>query len=356
MGPDVSTQTSVLSLDAHTQTSQPSATLLRDASQAAPHSAAFKDASTQLPRTEFLLGSLYIFLGMSVAPHFPNPGTSVLSTVSAVPATTVVPFQSPVHSLTAHHLRLLGSKDRHSWECHTSLLKLRPSVPIRIMAPPSPLPSTLTPPTSPPTPQPQVSTTSVRTHTKKECTYRPCGNPLCHWCRYTCWSWCIPEAQACCTAHGTLRTAQTCWARQSPQRRQWSHAPSTPSLSASVESSQVQRMNSTQIFAATCGRFHAVILQEASDHVPHVTDHFTAYTGSTDRAILLDRDASEPNPAVFAFQEASSSKDTRNMVVLVERGLLRRPSLSGSPTVTFCFVHIHKVVAKKRDASTDVLR
>ena len=44
------------------------------------------------------------------------------------------------------------------------------------------------------------------------------------------------------------------------------------------------------------------------------------------------------------------------MVVLVVRGLLRRPSLSDSPTVTFCSVHIHNVVAKKRDASTDLLR
>ena len=44
------------------------------------------------------------------------------------------------------------------------------------------------------------------------------------------------------------------------------------------------------------------------------------------------------------------------MVVLVVRGLLRRPSLSGSPTVTFCSVHLHSVVANKRDASTDLLR
>ena len=44
------------------------------------------------------------------------------------------------------------------------------------------------------------------------------------------------------------------------------------------------------------------------------------------------------------------------MVLLIVRGLLRRPSLSGTPTVTFCSVHIHNVVAKKRDASTDLLR
>ena len=44
------------------------------------------------------------------------------------------------------------------------------------------------------------------------------------------------------------------------------------------------------------------------------------------------------------------------MVLLIVRGLLRRPSLSGSPTVTFCSVHIHYVVAKKRDASTELLQ
>ena len=44
------------------------------------------------------------------------------------------------------------------------------------------------------------------------------------------------------------------------------------------------------------------------------------------------------------------------MVLLIVRALLRRPSISGTPTVTFCFVHIHNVVAKKRGASTDLLQ
>ena len=44
------------------------------------------------------------------------------------------------------------------------------------------------------------------------------------------------------------------------------------------------------------------------------------------------------------------------MVLLIVRVLLRRPSLSGSPTVTFCSAHIHNVVAKKRDASTELLQ
>ena len=32
------------------------------------------------------------------------------------------------------------------------------------------------------------------------------------------------------------------------------------------------RRHLTQIIAATCGRFHTVILQEESGHVPHVAD------------------------------------------------------------------------------------
>ena len=115
------------------------------------------------------------------------------------------------------------------------------------------------------------------------------------------------------------------------------------------------RKKHTNIIAATCGRFHAVILLEASDHVPHITDQFIAYTGNTDLAILLNKDTFEPDPTVLAFRENSTSKGTRGMVLLIVRALLHRPSLSGTPTVTFCSVHIHNVVAKKRDASTDLL-
>ena len=43
-------------------------------------------------------------------------------------------------------------------------------------------------------------------------------------------------------------------------------------------------------------------------------------------------------------------------MLLIVRALLRRPSLTGTPTVTFCSVHIHNVVAKKRDASTELLQ
>ena len=80
----------------------------------------------------------------------------------------------------------------------------------------------------------------------------------------------------------------------------------------------------------------------------------STYKGGTDLAILLNRDTFEPDAAVFVTTEASSSKETRGMATLVDRGLLRRPSLCGTPTVTFCSVHVHNVVAKKRGASTEL--
>ena len=116
------------------------------------------------------------------------------------------------------------------------------------------------------------------------------------------------------------------------------------------------RRNPTNIVSAACGKFHAVILQEASDHVPHISDQFRAYTDNMDLAILLNKDTFEPDPIVLKFKADSTSKSSWGMVLLIVRGLLRRPSLSSSPTVTFCSVHIHNVVAKKRDASTELLQ
>ena len=116
------------------------------------------------------------------------------------------------------------------------------------------------------------------------------------------------------------------------------------------------RRNPTNIVSAACGKFHAVILQEASDHVPHISEQFRVYTDNMDLAILLNKDTFEPDPIVLTFKADSTSKSTWSMVLLIVRGLLRRHSLSGTPTVTFCSVHIHNVVAKKRDASTELLQ
>ena len=41
------------------------------------------------------------------------------------------------------------------------------------------------------------------------------------------------------------------------------------------------RRNPTNIVSAACGKFHAVILQEASDHVPHISAYFLAHTDNT---------------------------------------------------------------------------
>ena len=116
------------------------------------------------------------------------------------------------------------------------------------------------------------------------------------------------------------------------------------------------RKHPTNIVSAACGMFHAEIQREASDHVPHISDQFMAFTGNTDLAILLNKDTVEPEPIVNTFKADSTSKGSWGMILFIVRGLLRRPSLTGSPTVTFCSVHIHNVVAKKRDASTDLLQ
>ena len=90
--------------------------------------------------------------------------------------------------------------------------------------------------------------------------------------------------------------------------------------------------------------------------IPHISDQFMAVTGNTDLAILLNKDTFEPDPIVLTFKADSTSKGTWGMILLFVRGLLRRPPLTGSPTVTFCSVHIHNVATKKRDASTELLQ
>ena len=74
------------------------------------------------------------------------------------------------------------------------------------------------------------------------------------------------------------------------------------------------RRNPTNIVSAACGKFHAVILQEASDHVPHISDQFRAYTDNMDLAILLNKDTFEPDPKVLTFKAHSTSKGTWGMV------------------------------------------
>ena len=90
--------------------------------------------------------------------------------------------------------------------------------------------------------------------------------------------------------------------------------------------------------------------------MPHISENFHTYTDGNDLAILLNEETFVSGAAVFLIPEASTSRDTWGLAAFVVRGLLRRPSVVDSPTVTFCSVHLHNKVAKKRVASTSLLQ
>ena len=102
---------------------------------------------------------------------------------------------------------------------------------------------------------------------------------------------------------------------------------------------------------------HAVILQEACDHVPHISEQFLVCTGNTDLSILLNKDTFEPDPIVLTYSRPTlRAKGSWGMIFA---HCSRPPETSISHWLTdryFCSVHIHNVVAKKRDASTDLLQ
>ena len=289
-------------------------------------------------------------LWITKAPHLHYPLTSPRFAVleaPAAPATVMLALR--LHA--CHHSRLQVSRSRPACAPHMVHLLKQPRCDLVCAASISVTPL-----------QPRVSTTQVGTHpVRSEATCRtsastaPAGthNPVGADPRAGSCPFPKPRAlvlpmvkfgQARPDGLGRIDTADSDLTQHKCRLSvlQWNPGPA--------------RRNPTNIIAAACGRFHAVILQEASDQVPHVSGQFFAHTGNTDLAILLNKDTFEPDPTVLAFREDSTSKGTWSMVLLIVRGLLRRPSLSESPTVTLCSVHIHNVVAKKRDASTDLLR
>ena len=164
---------------------QPSPTLLQHVSTpASPHSAAFPDASTKLPLTEFFLGCVYS-----------NDSLDRQPSLSAVPVVVTFALLYLARSSTEHHsaTRTRGSispgfSPWYPWQSSARATPFAtcscPYLPAR----------------------------------KKERKYRPSGNPLCHRCRHTCWTWPFPEASACSPAHGQFRTGRTCWTRSPSQR------------------------------------------------------------------------------------------------------------------------------------------
>ena len=116
------------------------------------------------------------------------------------------------------------------------------------------------------------------------------------------------------------------------------------------------RRNPTNIVSAACGKFHAVILQEASDHVPHISDQFLVSTGNTDLAILLIKDTFEPDPTVLTYKVDSTSKGTWGIVLLIVRGLLRvhRLLLSAQYTFTMSWPRSVMHLRSSSSAFTDI--
>ena len=97
-------------------------------------------------------------------------------------------------------------------------------------------------------------------------------------------------------------------------------------------------------------------LQEASDHVPHISTYFLAYTDNTDLAILLNKDTFEQTLLLPRLRSTLRAKILGawycSLSVLCFVVLL----FLVHPTVTFCSAHIHNLVAKKRDPSTGLLQ
>ena len=85
------------------------------------------------------------------------------------------------------------------------------------------------------------------------------------------------------------------------------------------------RRDPTNIIATAFARFHAIFFKKPVIMFRNISDQSTAHTGNTDLAILLNKDTFEPDSMVLAFRECSTSKCTWGMVLLIVRGLLRRP-------------------------------
>ena len=91
--------------------------------------------------------------------------------------------------------------------------------------------------------------------------------------------------------------------------------------------------------------------------MPQVPDQFIACTSDTEIDILLNKDTFEPDAAVFVICDASAQQGHVGDGSACCSWTTAWPiPLWHSHTVTFCSVHVHDVVAKKRDASSSLLR
>ena len=63
-----------------------------------------------------------------------------------------------------------------------------------------------------------------------------------------------------------------------------------------------------QLVTAMCGAFNAVLLQEAHDHIPHISDQFNTYSDEGGLAILLNKDTFLPDAIKYPIIEESTSR------------------------------------------------
>ena len=70
------------------------------------------------------------------------------------------------------------------------------------------------------------------------------------------------------------------------------------------------RRQPTRLATAMCGVFNAVLLQEAHDHVPHISDQFNTYSDEGGLAILLNKDTFLPDAIKYPINEVSTSRTT----------------------------------------------
>ena len=90
------------------------------------------------------------------------------------------------------------------------------------------------------------------------------------------------------------------------------------------------RRQPTQLVTAMCGAFNAVLLQEAHDHVSHISDQFNTYSDDGDLVILLNKDTFLPDAVKYPIIEESTSKTSWGLKALVICGHIRRPPV-GAP-------------------------
>ena len=240
--------------------------------------AAYADATTQLPLTEFLLGCIYsndpLDRSVPSLTHGPAHSASLSqpSDIAIINSLSTTSSSSRRHACTPVSRARLhsapppppGLEDQAPWiSPHGILVK---AVAVRPLLHTS---------TSVPSMQPHVCTTQVGTHHAIGADERAGRGPLPK-PRALVLSM-VKFGQAKPDGLGRIGTADSDLMHHQYRLSvlQWNPGPA--------------RRNSTNTIAATCGRLHAVILQEASDHVPDITDQFIAYTGNTDLATLAQQ-------------------------------------------------------------------